>query len=148
MTFLILVIGLVACNNTETKNTSIKIDALKNLQVSSEEIEKPTAIKPASKIYFNKRFKDVTVTKINANRFRIKGQGQFFEANFNWVVEDGHEELKKGFEITDAGAPEWGKFEFTIEIEKIRLNSRLMLILFELSAMDGSRQYELPIVLD
>ena len=149
ITLLIPVILLVACNNNETKNTPIQTDTLKTTPETSEAIkEKPEAIIPASKTYFNKRFRDVTVEKTGANKFRINGQGQIFEASFNWIVEDGHEELKKGFQTTDAGAPEWGKFEFTIDVQKKRENSTLTLILFESSAMDGSRQYELPIVLD
>jgi hypothetical protein len=87
------------------------------------------------------------VERIGLDTFLIRGQGQIFEANFNWVVEDGHNELKKGFEMTDAGAPEWGKFAFKINVRKERENSTLTLILFESSAMDGSRQYELPITL-
>jgi hypothetical protein len=51
--------------------------------------------------------------------------------------------LKTGFTTTDAGAPEWGNFDFTIDIEK-RESSTLTLILFEESAKDGSRNYELP----
>jgi len=35
--------------------------------------------------YFNKRFREVTVEKIATNEFRIKGEGQIFEANFNSV---------------------------------------------------------------
>ena len=148
-TILLLLIILVACNNNETKNPTIKTDTLKTTPETSEAIkEKPEAIIPASKKYFNKRFRDVTVEKTGANKFRINGQGQIFEASFNWIVEDGHEELKKGFQTTDAGAPEWGKFEFTIDVQKKRENSTLTLILFESSAMDGSRQHELPIVLD
>lgn len=98
--------------------------------------------------YSNARFKEVTVKKVSENAFMVEGQGQIFEANFEWVVEDGHDELKKGFETTDAGAPEWGKFKFEIEVEKQRPNSTLMLILFETSAKDGSRQHELPVVLE
>jgi len=63
-------------------------------------------------------------------------------------VEDGHDELKKGFEMTDAGAPEWGNFIFTINVAKKRPNSTLHLIIFESSAKDGSRQHELPILLN
>ena len=149
MTLFISVIILFACNNNETKKIPIKADTLKTTPAPNQVIEKKSEIViPTSKIYFNKRFKDVTVEKIGANKFHIKGQGQIFESNFNWIVEDGHEELKKGFQMTDAGAPEWGTFEFTIEVPKKRLNSTLTLILFESSAMDGSRQYELPIVLD
>ena len=97
--------------------------------------------------YFNERFREVTVEKINANKFRVKGEGQIFEANFSWVVEDGHHELKSGFEQTDAGAPEWGKFDFSLEVLKSNENSTLTLILFEISAEDGSHTHELPISL-
>jgi|SRR5690606_29854472 len=98
--------------------------------------------------YSNERFKEVTVKKVAEHKYVVEGKGQIFEANFGWVVEDGHNELAKGFEMTDSGAPEWGKFEFEIEVEKQRPNSTLMLILFETSAKDGSRQHELPIVLE
>src|SRR5690606_33873120 len=97
--------------------------------------------------YSNARFKGVTIKKVGENAFMVEGQGQIFEANFGWVVEDGHNELAKGFEMTDAGAPEWGKFKFEIEVEKQRLNSTLMLILSETSANDLSRPHESPIVL-
>ena len=149
MILFIPLIILVACNNNETKNTPINTDTLKTMPATNQVIQKkPEAVIPTSKTYFNKRFKDVTVERIGAHKFRINGRGQIFEANFNWIVEDGHEELKKGFEMTDAGAPEWGKFEFTIDVQKKRKNSTLTLILYESSAMDGSRQYELPIVLE
>ena len=100
------------------------------------------------KRYANFRFKDVTVEKTGEHRFTIKGKGQIFEATFGWVVEDGHNELLKGFDMTDAGAPEWGNFTFSIEVKKQRPNSTLMLILYEESAKDGSRQYELPVLLE
>lgn len=97
--------------------------------------------------YANKRFREVTVQKVADDTFRVKGQGQIFEASFSWIVEDGHYELDKGFEMTDAGAPEWGKFDFTFEVAKKTPNSTLTLVLFELSAKDGSRQHELLIPL-
>ena len=77
----------------------------------------------------------------------IKGKGQIFEANFSWIIEDGHEELQQGHQMTDAGAPEWGNFSFTVNASKKRPNSTLHLILFEISAKDGSRQHELPVPL-
>ncbi len=85
--------------------------------------------------------------RIGDSSFRISGKGQIFEANFGWVVEDGHEELKSGYQMTDAGAPEWGKFSFTVTAAKKRPNSTLHLVLYESSAMDGSRVYELPVLL-
>jgi hypothetical protein len=111
------------------------------------ETEKPIAPLPAAKIYSNQRFKEVTVEKIAEHKFLVQGKGQIFEASFNWVVEDGHEEIKKGFQMTDAGAPAWGNFKFTIDVQKKNPNSTLHLILFESSAKDGSRQYELPVTL-
>ena len=103
--------------------------------------------KSAPKVYTNTRFKDVTVTNLGNNKYRITGKAQIFEANFSWVIEDGHEELEKGNAMTDAGAPEWGNFTFTVNAKKKRNNSTLHLILFEASAKDGSRQYQLPVPL-
>ena len=99
------------------------------------------------KKYSNARFREVTVEKIAENKFRVKGEAQIFEANFSWMVEDGHNELKSGFEQTDAGAPAWGKFDFTFEVSKSDKNTSLTLVLFETSAEDGSPQHQLPIPL-
>lgn len=146
-TILVLLIILVACNNNEHIKTTAKVDTIKTipetLEVKKE--AKPEVLLP--KTYSNKRFKDVTVERVGQDTFLVRGQGQIFEANFIWIVEDGHEELEKGFQMTDAGAPEWGKFEFAINVHKKRKNSTLTLILFESSPKDGSRQYELPITL-
>lgn len=145
-----LAITLVGCNSNKRQNETItNIDTLKIHSEPAQNIKtkKPTDSLPPINIYFNERFKEVTVEKIDDHKFLIQGKGQIFEANFSWVVEDGQEELKKGFQMTDAGAPEWGNFKFTIDVQKKRANSTLHLILFESSAKDGSRQYELPIFL-
>ena len=97
--------------------------------------------------YANERFKEVKVEKAGEHKFVVRGKAQIFEAQFSWVVEDGHEELKEGSAMTDAGAPEWGNFSFTVDVSKKRPNSTLHLILFESSAKDGSRQFELPVFL-
>ncbi|HMK03461.1 MAG TPA: Gmad2 immunoglobulin-like domain-containing protein [Ferruginibacter sp.] len=143
----IIIVG--ACNASEEKSTTTAIDTLATTSKKSviEKDEEPKSILPPLKIYSNKRFKDVIVERIGRDSFRVRGQGQIFEANFNWIIEDGHEELKKGFQMTDAGAPEWGKFDFIIHAPKKRAQSTLTLILFESSAKDGSRQHELPIML-
>jgi hypothetical protein len=147
--FLFLVLIGAGCNNEEQQQTS-------TLNSDSEKVqEKPTTSKEPEKtdtqlqnhIYSNKRFKEVTIEKLQEHEFRIKGKGQIFEASFSWVVEDGHEELAKGFQMTTAGAPEWGEFMFTINVKKKRPNSTLTLILFEASAKEGRRQHELPITL-
>ncbi len=147
---LLLLIIVISCKNNEPKSASIKADTLTTNKDINQvpDKTKPEPVIEIPDTYSNERFKDVTVERIGENKFRIRGLGQIFEASFNWIVEDGHDELYKGFQMTEAGAPEWGKFEFTIDAKKKRENSTLILILFESSAMDGSRQYELPIALN
>ena len=154
-----LAIMTVSCNDHEKQQTSSDTVAVKNTtdttlvdlklkEIRSEPPPPPPPPPPAApKKYANARFKDVTVEQTGEHQFLIKGKAQVFEANISWVVEDGHEELKKGFQMTDAGAPAWGNFSFSIDVQKKRLNSTLTLILFESSAKDGSRQYELPVKL-
>jgi len=142
---------LSACGNDgkTTSETAASQDTV-NVQPANAkevEVEDTTATAPESPVYANERFKEVTVQKTGEHSFLIKGKGQIFEASFSWVVEDGHMELKKGHEMTDAGAPEWGNFQFTVDVKKDRENSTLMLIIFESSPQDGSRQYELPVLL-
>ena len=147
-TILLSAVLLFACNKKETQRTDVVNDTLITTPPETTKVVK--AAKPENllpKQYSNERFKEVTVERIDENNFRIRGKGQIFEANFNWIIEDGHDELKTGFQTTDAGAPEWGNFDFTITVEKKRENSKLTLVLFESSAKDGSRQHELPIVL-
>ena len=153
---ILLVVILAGCNGNEPQNTTtIKNDtalaqdttiATQKEKVDTTKSEEPVAIAP-KKTYANERFKEVTIEKTGNHTFLIKGKGQVFEANFNWVVEDGHEELKRGYTTTNAGAPAWGDFSFSIDAPKKRANSTLHLIIFELSAKDGSRQHELPILL-
>jgi hypothetical protein len=138
--FLFIVICFFSCTGNVNETDSNAGDSVGHVD--------PSDSVTLTKAYSNVRFKDVTVTKSGNNKFTIEGKGQIFEANFNWVVEDGHEELQKGFQMTDAGAPAWGNFKYTIEVQKKRPNSTLTLILFEASAQDGSRQHELPIVLE
>ncbi|HET9429759.1 MAG TPA: Gmad2 immunoglobulin-like domain-containing protein [Chitinophagaceae bacterium] len=121
----------------------------KNIDTSSQDLtppEKPIATDTVP-VYSNKRFREVTIEQTGPNQFLVKGQGQIFEASFGWVIEDGHEEIKNGYATTDAGAPEWGNFSFSVTAEKKRPASQLHLVLFEISAKDGSRQYELPVLL-
>ena len=149
LTIFATVVILLSCNVKNEQNSTTKTDTLpttsKTTPARQDGKQKDTL--SSLKTYANKRFKDVIVERIGKDSFLIHGQAQIFEASFNWVIEDGHDELKKGFQTTVAGAPAWGKFVFTIHAPKQRDNSTLTLILFEASAMDGSRQHELPITL-
>jgi hypothetical protein len=98
-------------------------------------------------VYSGGRFRNVRVEKVGDSTFELTGEAQVFEAAFSWVIEDGHNELKRGHGTTDAGAPAWGKFSFMVTVAKPAPHAVLHLILFEASAKDGSRQHELPVVL-
>ncbi|MDB5190838.1 MAG: sporulation protein [Segetibacter sp.] len=137
---------LVACNQTSTPSPTTDTLVVHDTLIVHDTVVVDTP-KPPSKVYANKRFKEVTVERIGTNKFFIKGKGQIFEGQFSWVIEDGHEEIQKGFAMTDNGPPEWGKFGFVVDAQKKRPNSTLHLILFEISANDGSRQHQLPIML-
>lgn len=149
----ILFAGLLACNDpagSGTKNNRDSGDVEKPIDTNTSSPGKidqpePGIDEDSTKRYNNVRFRDVKVTRLDGNRFRVTGEGQIFEASFGWVIEDGHKELGEGFATTDAGAPAWGKFSFEVKAEKERPNSTLHLVLFETSMKDGSRQYELPI---
>src|SRR5688500_2772961 len=146
--YFILIIGCTAKVTTEhpdEANDTISVDNTRTEEKEDTVYKDSIGISP--KVYSNERFKDVTVEKTGDNTFLITGKGQIFEANFNWVIEDGHEELQKGYTMTDAGAPEWGNFSFSVTAPKKNPNSTLHIIIFESSPKDGSRQYELPILL-
>lgn len=157
--FIAFFIVLLSCNSadnnrqtndttTTSTTTTPPVPAEDSAVKAPEPISKPldtNVTKPP--VYANKRFQDVKVNRLGDGQFEITGRGQIFEANFGWIVEDGHEELASGYTMTDAGAPEWGNFRFTVNVKKKRPNSTLHLVLFESSAKDGSRQYELPVLL-
>jgi len=155
--YILLAIILTGCNaQQEPQKDDKEVVVTNDTQMAERkkpEIEnaKPEPVKSIDslpeKIYSNERFKEVKLRKTGDHKFIVKGKAQIFEAQFSWVVEDGHEELRKGFTMTDAGAPEWGNFSFTVDVSKKRTNSTLHLILFESSPKDGSRQYELPVPL-
>jgi hypothetical protein len=107
----------------------------------------PADTVPKRQFYSNDRFKDVWVERYNDTVFIIRGKARVFEAQFSYVIEDGHDELRAGSGHTDAGAPAWGKFRVPIYIRKIDPNSTLTLVLFEASPKDGSRQGELAVPL-
>jgi hypothetical protein len=147
-TYLFFILLLASCNTNENKQQNSTAEFVDSLSLNEQLVEDSVINTRPLKKYANKRFKDVTVEKVGKDSFQIQGQGQIFEASFNWVIEDGHNELKSGFETTDVGAPEWGNFSFIIAAPEKNDYSTLMLLLYETSAEDGSRQHELPLVLE
>lgn len=108
----------------------------------TEKIEKEKV-----KEFSNERFRKVAVDKLEGDKFRIQGEARVFEATLNWSVEDGHYVYNEGFTTATMGAPEWGKFDFTFEIKKSEEIAVLNLVLFEVSAEDGSHNYTLLVPL-
>jgi hypothetical protein len=144
--YLFFVMALTACNQS-SQNNGADLNADSAEQSAGPAVGNREADSLQAKTYSNQRFRNVTVQKVKENTYTIEGEGQIFEANFGWVVEDGHNEIQEGHQMTDAGAPEWGKFSFTIEVQKPSPNASLTLILFETSAKDGSRVHELAVPL-
>jgi hypothetical protein len=143
-----------ACTDTGTKDHSpaAKEDSTGDMDTQQRLGMDTGHVTPESKpdsslVYANARFRNVKVQRTGANQFEVTGKGQIFEASFSWVIEDGHEQIRSGYATTDAGAPEWGDFKFTVVAEKKRPESTLHLVLFEVSAKDGSPQHELPVLL-
>ncbi len=136
---IIVIIVLSACTpNEKPEQETNHLDTVEN---------KPKEQVAAPETFNNERFRDIRIEKAGENKYRVSGKGQIFEANFSYVVEDGLNELVTGNVMTDAGAPEWGNFEFIIELDNDE-PSHKTLILFESSPEDGSRQHELIIPLD
>lgn len=148
LSLLVLFIIILSCqmaDNTQEANDDSTTNFLDSLTIDTIDSQPDESVELA--VFSNDRFKDVTAKPLGDNKFMIQGKAQVFEANISWVIEDGHDELKQGYVMTDAGAPDWGNFSFTVEAIKNRENSSLLLILFESSAKDGSRQHELPVFL-
>ncbi len=144
LTIALLAVLTYGCTSTSTKEKPVETPT--EQEVSVPELTKESE-KTETKTYSNARFRNVKVEKVDTHKYKVTGEAQVFEATLNWVVEDGHNELKEGFATADIGAPEWGSFDFEVKVEKVEENSTLTLMLFEISAEDGSRNHELPIPL-
>ncbi len=137
--YLLLFLIFIGCNNDDAVQQSFP-DSNKSVQLNDEE-------KQDVVYYNNDRFKNVTIKQLSPNTFHVEGKARVFEAAFSWVVEDGHNEIAEGHEMTDAGAPDWGNFSFTVTLKNVEQATIPHLILFEASAKDGSRQSELVVPL-
>ncbi len=140
--YIVPILLLLACNGKEKKTEGPLPET-----TTQEDEKSGDGFLSENKTYSNERFRDVTVKQKVENTFLVEGKGRLFEGTYSWIVEDGHAELKEGFGTTEAGAPAWGKFSFTVEAEKVNPQTVLHIILFESSAKDGSRQHELMIPL-
>lgn len=122
---------------------------LLGVNIDWKEDSKRVEIKRTSISPQNTAFRNIIINGSNGD-YSIIGEARTFEGTVNYEVEDGHVIYSDGFETAEKGAPEWGLFRIDINIPENKLpeNGTLTLIIFELSAKDGSRTNELPIVLE
>lgn len=76
----------------------------------------------------------------------VRGLARVFEGTFKYEFEDGHFILDEGFTTASMGAPEWGEFEITINLNAAT-EGHYRIVLYEESAKDGSNLNELIIPL-
>ncbi len=145
----LLFLGLLffcSCNTstdnktTQTVNTENPVTEKQNIDTSSNSVT-------SDSIYSNARFRNVTVTDLGNGIYDIKGEAKVFEATLNYILRQGKEESDVAHTTTSKGAPDWGKFNFTINSTIFKVNVPLYVILFESSAKDGSKLDELSIKL-
>lgn len=142
----LLLVFFIACNNADDKNgndtASVKIDS--NNPVFDPHPHSHDTVE----LYHNETFKDVLVKKTGETIYQVSGKARVFEAVYHYLVKDGNEIVADGHGTTDAGAPEFGNFNFSVDVKKKTATEALYLVLFEVSAKDGSRTHELPIPLE
>ncbi len=144
--FFIFLVLLFGCNTQTKESTSsdsaANRDTLSPTQKTVADTAESNTTEPVEKVYSNQRFKNVKVQRLDSAKLRITGTAQVFEAAFSWYVTNGSKEILSGHEMTDAGAPAFGNFDFIISLNS---QQKATLVLYEASAKDGSRQYELKI---
>ncbi len=144
----LILLLFISCNNHQNNENDLEINDTSIISDTIDINNSETENKILRKEFSNERFRQVLIDKQSLNEYRIYGEAQIFEANFNWVVKNENTEIDKGYEMTEIGAPEWGKFDFTIDIPKEYFNSKLNITLYEISAKDGTSQNELTIPLN
>jgi hypothetical protein len=141
---ILFMLFLFSCNQNKEMNQK-DVNSETEVDIPGTNVDSVLPYPDPSEIHSNQRFRNVTVENVNNQTIKVSGEAQIFEATLSWVIEDGHNELKSGFQTTSAGAPEWGKFDFNIDLPPHQPNTSQHLILFESSAEDGSQQHELII---
>lgn len=131
-------------NSAPDKNQTPETPATNN----GKSEPKDTPNNEPSYVLENDAFKIITPAPNDEidNEIVVRGLARVFEATIQYELEDGHYVLASGFTTASSGAPDWGEFEITINVDFIS-SSTATLILYEESAKDGSRLHELVIPL-
>ncbi len=146
----LLFLGLLffcSCN-TSTDNKTTQTTKTDNTTVNEKQsVDTNLNLVKSDSVYSNARFRNVTVTDLGNGIYDINGEAKVFEATLNYNLRQGKEESDVAHTTTSKGAPDWGKFNFTINSTIFKVNVPLYVILFESSAKDGSKLDELSIKL-
>src|SRR5687768_7609859 len=93
LTYALIAVILSACNQTaKSPDSPSNSDSVKPGVELNNKKKQDSISASSDKSYSNTRFKEVTVEKTGKHNYTIQGKGQIFEANFGWVIEDGHNE--------------------------------------------------------
>jgi hypothetical protein len=153
LTFIALCcVALSACTS-ETKKSDLTATALVEQTASpsptASPAPSPSPAPDSQKVVFEneafKIFEPAPNTDVGTT-FKVRGRARVFEAAFSYKFEDGHNVLAEGHVKADAGAPEWGEFEFIVKSENAT-NPTGALIIYEASAKNGSPTNQLMIPL-
>lgn len=160
---LIYCLLLTACMNSNTdiskdnqksdveieKNPDIKTKPDEKEEQKSSESESPSEVEDTEKkevVIENEAFQifEPYPNEKVQNQIVVRGLARVFEGTLNYAFEDGHFILDQGFVTASEGAPAWGEFEFTINLENAP-EGLYKVVLFEISAKDSSVVNELII---
>lgn len=143
---IILSVLFAACKSGDDKTTPDST-ATKLIDSTHPIFEPHIHGKDTVDLYSNEVFKNVHVQKTGETTYLVAGQARVFEGVYHYLVRDGNEVIIDGRGKTDAAAPAFGKFSFSVDVNKKTTIDGLYLVLFEVGAKDGSLQHELPIPL-
>jgi hypothetical protein len=144
--YFLIILFFIACNNGKDKD-AVDPSGVKKIDSTNPVFDPHSHTGDTIDVYHNETFKDVLVKKTGETTYEVSGKARVFEAVYHYMVRDGNEVVTDGHGMTDAGAPEFGNFSFTVDAKKKVATEALYLVLFEVSAKDGSMQHELPIPL-
>lgn len=137
MRYLIAIILFVSCNSP----SKTKVETSKNIKEDSIVIDE----KLQTDYLYNEAFRNISLDSLSDETISVSGEARVFEGTLYYYLRQGKEESDDEFVTASAGAPEWGKFNFTINPVIYKKDEHLYLYLFESSAKDGSRIHELKI---
>lgn len=138
---------LVGCGLKEGE-TEVKVEKVEPVAPVAKTPSNTPNEKKVEFLYENEAFR-VTHVAIpdDGETATIKGYARVYEGTVSYAAEDGHAILTQGFTTASVAAPEWGEFEFSVNVEKENKHhvKNYVIVLFEESVKDGTPQHELPI---